>query len=116
MLSISTSDQVEDYLLSHGDARAWMLLLRGVKSGFVGIVFRSGLKLEVSFPLEIFPTLGIWWNDGKYPDEEGRGRVECAFEPLPGKWSSLAMSFQENACLFAPARGSMKWTIVWNLT
>ena len=114
-LPLATSNQVVDLLLAHGDAKALMLLLRGVKSGSAGIAFRSGLKLEVRFPVELFPTLGIWWNNGGYPDEEGCRRVECAFEPIPGKYSSLAKSFQEGVYLLAPAGASMKWTITWNI-
>ncbi|MBZ5564961.1 MAG: hypothetical protein LAP13_21390 [Acidobacteriia bacterium] len=115
-LPLTTPRHVEDLLLSQGTNKAWMLLLQGVKSGSVGIAFKSGLKLEVRFPLELFPTLGIWWNNGKYPDEEGCRRVECAFEPIPGPYSSLAKSFQEGAYLLAPARASVRWTITWNIT
>ena len=115
-LPLTTSDHAERLLMSHGDGGASMLLLQGVKSGRAGIAFKSGLELDVRFPFELFPTLGIWWNNGRYPDEEGCRRVECAFEPVPSKYSSLAKSFQEGAYLLAPARASMKWTITWNIT
>jgi len=112
----TTPAQIEDLLISHPEAKASMLLLQGVKSGRVGIAFRSGLKLEVRFPHELLPTLAIWWNNGGYPDEEGCRRVECAFEPNPGTYSSLARSYADGAFLLAPARGSCKWKITWNVS
>ena len=73
----------------------------------------SGLRLVVNYPHRLFPSLGIWWNRGGYPGEEGCRRTECAFEPMPGTWSSLARSAADGHCLTAPARGSLSWEIVW---
>jgi len=114
-LPLASPAHVEDLLISHPGAKASMLLLQGVKSGRIRIAFRSGLKLEITLPFELCPTLAIWWNNGGYPDEEGCRRVECAFEPSPGSYSSLAKSFQEGTYLLAPARGSLKWTITWDV-
>src|ERR1019366_4702329 len=96
-----------------GNAR--MLLLRDVRPGSITLTFRSGLGLEINFPNELFPTLGIWWNNDGYPDEEDCRRADWAFEPIPGKWSSLAASIRDGTSIEAPAHGSVKWAIDWKI-
>ena len=108
-------DEVEERLLALPQGKALMLLLRSVRSGSITVTFKSRMGLEIKFPAELFPTLGIWWNNGGYPDEEGCRRTECAFEPIPGTWSSLAASFRDGTYLLAPANGFVKWAIIWEI-
>ncbi len=115
-MPLRSSGEVRELLESKGASKPWMLLLQGVKSGSAGLEFRSGLKLEIRFPAAMFPTLGIWWNGGKYPDEDGCRRVECALEPIPGNYSSLARCLEEGAYLSAPPGGSVGWTITWSVS
>ena len=96
-------------------AAARMLLLRGVTDGRVQFDLR-GLRIGIVFPAALFPTLGIWWNAGGYPDEEGARRSECAFEPLAGPCSSLAVCHAAGAAtMAAPAHGAVAWTIEWHV-
>jgi hypothetical protein len=114
-MPMSTPRQVEDLLMSHEGNKAWMLLLQRISSGRAAITFRSGLNLEINFPVGLFPTLGIWWNDGRYPNEESCRRFECALEPVPGTCSSLAKSYREGASLLVPPRAAQRWTITWEV-
>jgi hypothetical protein len=103
------------YLLALERGKAAMLLLHDARPGGITVSFRSGIRLEIDYPREVFPTLGIWWNNHGYPDEEGCRRAECAFEPIPGRWSSLAASLRDGTVLEAPAYGSAKWAINWKI-
>jgi hypothetical protein len=98
--------------LPRGSAR--MLLLRGVREGRVTIGFSSGLELRVEWPAAVMPTLGIWWNNRGYPDEEGCRRSECAFESIPGSSSSLAHSWRREPCLSVEPAGRRSWEIDWH--
>lgn len=111
----ATSDQITQRLLDLPGGTAEMLLLRGVKDGCVEVSLKGGLRLSVEFPVEMFPTLGIWWNNGGYPDEAGCRRTECAFEPIPGTLSSLADSYADHVHLTVPPQGQLEWTIVWTI-
>ena len=92
-----------------------MLLLRGVKNGKVEIALYNSLKLLIEYPAELFPTLGIWWNNGGYPDENGLRRTECAFEPIPGPVSSLLESYRQGRTLIAEPGRKLDWQINWKL-
>ena len=111
--TVASPDEVEERLFALPQGKALMLLLRSVGSGSIIVTFKNRMGLEIKFPAELFPTLGIWWNNGGHPDEEGCRRTECAFEPIPGTWSSLAASFRDGTYLSAPANGSVKWAIIW---
>ncbi len=92
-----------------------MLLLRDCRLGRAEADLRSGLTLAVLFPVELFPTLGIWWNVGAHPPEPGRERFEWAFEPMPGRWSSLERSCAEGECQRVAGRERSAWTITWRV-
>jgi hypothetical protein len=100
-------------LFAQTPGTARMLLLRGVAAGRLELAFRCGLRIEIRFPRERFPTLGIWWNRGGYPDEDGCGREECAFEPIPGNTSSLGDAFRDGTCLSVSAGRTLAWTVEW---
>jgi hypothetical protein len=86
--------------------------MRFVPGGHFALIFRGGLRLNVRFDTTLFPTLGIWWNNRGYPDEDGLRRCECAFEPTPGKNSTLT----DGTTLVAPPQGTVSWQVVWELT
>lgn len=92
-----------------GTAR--MLFLQNVSEGVVRLGFRGGLRLTMRFPLDLFPTLGIWWNHRGYPAEPGLPRSECAFEPIPGSDSTLTHGTTMNV----PAGGELSWRIDWEV-
>lgn len=106
---------VERFLLDQPRGAARMALLRGVREGRFGISYRNGLRLTVTFPAELFPTIGIWWNNLGYPDENGCRRNECAFEPVPGNTGSLAKSHQDGLCLSVGAEDRFSWEINWEI-
>jgi hypothetical protein len=114
-LPIKTSDQLEGYLLNMPRESATMLFLRGIKKGLFKLRFKNGLILEVRFPIELFPTLGIWWNNHGYPYEDGIRRNECAFEPIPGPNSSLEDAYKEGSSLFVAPNQRLKWNFKWLL-
>jgi hypothetical protein len=69
----------------------------------------------MSFDNKIFPTVGIWWNNGGYPREEGLKRIECAFEPIPGTCSNLSKSIKDGYYLSVEAGKSFCWEIGWTI-
>lgn len=111
---LASAENCARYLLSLPRGSARMLLLRGVQEGCCQIAFSDGLELRVTWPAGLFATLGIWWNNDGYPDEDGCRRSECAFEPIPGPWSSLARSWTEGAGLVAAAGERQAWEITWD--
>ena len=98
-------------LLALPKGRHTMLFLNGVSEGCFRLEFRAGPSLTVSFDRQLFPTLGIWWNNGSYPDEPGLRRVECAFEPIPGPDSRLS----NGTTLVIPPRTTTVWQVRWEL-
>jgi len=91
-----------------------MLLLRDIAAGSVKVTFINGSRLEIGFDRKQFPTLGIWWNNGGYP-EGGQVRTECAFEPIPGTCSDLSKSFQEGVFLSVEPGKPMIWEVTWTI-
>lgn len=109
-------DNVRQWLQERPQGEARMLLLQQVDAGSFSLHFKTGLQLEVAFPLELFPTIGIWWNHDGYPDEDGCRRNEFAVEPIPGSCSNLeaALADQSNT-LTVPAAGHCEWSITWDI-
>jgi hypothetical protein len=114
-LALKTPRQCADYVLGRPRGTATMLLLRSLEDGRVEAAFEGGMVLAIEFSSELFPTLGIWWNNGGYPDEDGCRRVECALEPIPGTTSSLAQSYAEQVYLTVPPTARISWQVVWNI-
>ncbi len=111
----ATPQECRAMLLGQPRGTATMLLLRGVADGQAGVTFASGLTLTIGFPAALFPTLGIWWNHAGYPDEDGCRRCECALEPIPGAWSSLARSQADGTGLVALPGERRTWEIIWRV-
>jgi len=114
---IAFSDPIvfSEYLLSLHKGTFNMFVLRNICSGRMSFSLKKGLKADIEFPENIFPCLGIWWNDSGYPDEDGRRRCECALEPLPGYSSSLEECIREGHFMMVPSEAFLKWKIVWTL-
>lgn len=111
---INDQEITEDLLhLGKGDSK--MLLLRQLEGNVVKAGFRNGLTLNITFDSKLFPTLGIWWNNEGYPEEEGLKRIEGAFEPIPGTWSDLSKSYNDGIYLEAEPGESLKWEISWEI-
>ncbi len=93
-----------------------MLFVREIVEGEMSWTYLNGLKVGMSFPVERFPTIGIWWDRGGYPDEEGIRRYECAFEPTAGSTSLLSQASADGECLTVPAGSASRWQIVWEMS
>ncbi len=115
LLPAQSSPDVAAGLLATPPGTARMLLLRGARNHSFALTFQTGECLTVTYPDERFSTLGIWWNNGGYPDEDGCRRVECAFEPIAGAFSSLARSHAEGLCAWVPGGERQAWSITWNV-
>jgi hypothetical protein len=92
-----------------------MLILGGFKNGRMNVNFKYPLRIEIVFPEEQFPSIGIWWNNSGYPDENGLRRCECAFEPIPGKCSSLERCWDDGRYLSSSPGDIFSWDVVWNI-
>jgi hypothetical protein len=103
--------QIAADLLALPSGNVRMLYQKGLTNGVVRLGFLGGLWLTMRFPSDIFPTLGIWWNNRGYPNEHGLHRSECAFEPTPGQDSMLA----HGTTMTVPAQGQLAWQIDWEI-
>jgi hypothetical protein len=101
-------------LLAFQQGSFGMFLLKEIAEGFVRLKFGDGVKLEIRFDHTLFPTLGIWWNNGGYP-EGGQLRTECAFEPIPGTCSDLSKSFRDGVYLSVKPGKPIVWEITWTI-
>ena len=110
---LKSSREVADHLLDIKPGGYEMLLLKNVTGSYIKLGFRNGINLRIEYPRELFPTIGIWWNNSGYPDEEGLQRCECAFEPIPGSGSNLSDSFREGIYLTAEPGKTLNWEINW---
>ncbi len=121
-----TLDEIKSHLYHHKDPQELtqhllgvkkgtfeMLLLRDIDNGSVKIGFMTGITLQINFDSKMFPTLGIWWNNSGYPDENGLQRCECAFEPIPGLCSNLSKSYEKGIYLSAGPEETLYWEIDW---
>lgn len=92
-----------------------MLLLSKLNEGRIRMEFDFKLVLTITFDKKLFSTLGIWWNNAGYPEEEGLKRTECAFEPIPGSCSDLSKSFRDGIFLEADPEKTVSWDISWEI-
>ena len=115
MVELNNSEAVKNYLLNQKIGSANMLFLQNVNGGEVSWTYKNGLHLKVSFSKEKFPSIGIWWNNSAYPDEEGCRRNECAFEPIPGMNSVLNDNYKNGTCLSVMPGEIFTWQIRWDI-
>jgi hypothetical protein len=114
-MTLHDTEEVKKFLLSQSKGSTNMLFLRGVKSSKMSVTFKKGVRLEVIFPVKHLNSIGIWWNNSGYPDEDGCRRNECAFEPIPGSTSNLAEAYAEGRCLTVAAGKTFSWQIEWKM-
>lgn len=112
---LKSSVDLADHLLEIKPGVYEMLLLKNVTGNFIKLVFRNGIKMQIEYSPELFSTLGIWWNNVGYPDEEGLRRSECAFEPIPGSCSNLEDSFKEGIYFKADPGKTLNWEMNWKV-
>ena len=114
-LNLKKPLEVQEYLMNKPRGTATMLFLRHVNEGKMSWTYKNGLLMKVTFSKELFPSIGIWWNNMGYPDETGIRRNECAFEPIPGLTSSISEAFNDDYCLYVSGNNKIKWQIIWEL-
>jgi hypothetical protein len=114
-LMMKNSDELINYLLSINPGSYKMLLMKQIREGSVKLGFQNGQILKIEFDNEMFPTLGLWWNNAGYPEESGIQRKECAFEPIPGTCSDLSKSFRDEVSLVSGPGKTLSWEINWTI-
>lgn len=114
-LGIKSPEKLRDFLFSIKSGEARMLYLLESQSNTVQWMYKNGMQVEVSFPLEIFSSLGIWWDNWGYPDEEGHRRCECAFEPIAGITSKLDEAFEAGLVNKVAPGHRVSWKIYWQI-
>lgn len=115
MAELNNPEAVKKYLLSQKIGSANMLFLQNVDDGEMSWTYRKGLQLKVSFSNENFPSIGIWWNNFAYPDEDGCRRNECSFQPIPGLNSVLMDNYNNETCLSVSPGKTFTWQISWKI-
>ena len=108
-------EPLKQFILSRPSGSTHMLFLQNVKEGKMSWEYLNKLHIESHFSKELFPSIGIWWNNNKYPDEENCRRNECALEPIPGLNSILSDAFQEGKCLIVNPGECFNWQITWQI-
>lgn len=114
-LDLTTPKALTDFLLARKKGETFMLYLQNPGENFVQWTYKSGLRVHMKYPTEEFYSIGIWWNNLGYPDEDGCRRDECAFEPIPGSSSKLEEAVQEGRCQWIDPGKTKSWDITWSL-
>jgi hypothetical protein len=114
-IDMAGGEELARYLLGQPKGSSSMLFVRGLEDGYVGWKYRGGPWISCLFDVDLFPSLGIWWDPLGHPPVDGARRSECAFEPTPGSVSSLASAFDEGECLEVMPDDVFHWRIVWEI-
>jgi len=112
---LKSPGDVKKFLLNVLPGDFHMLFVQGAKQGRIGWTMRKALRVLMDYPLDHFPGIGIWWNNSGYPDEDGCRRNECAFEPIPGRSSTLSEAVDQGLALMAEPGKPFTWEITWNV-
>lgn len=115
VLNSTTPEKLRDFLLGLPKGSVEMLFLRNIKTGELRWTYSSGLSVRMKFPVAHFPTIGIWWDNSGYPDEDGICRNECAFEPTPGSTSLLSQAYADGDCLSVGPGERFAWQVLWEV-
>jgi hypothetical protein len=107
--------EVGDYLFEQRRGLTNMLFLQGINEGKMKWEYKNGITIEAIFSDKLFPSIGIWWNNVGYPDEDGLRRNECAFEPIPGFSSYLNDNYKNGKCMSVLPGRNFEWQINWNI-
>lgn len=108
-------DSIRKYLLSQPAKTTHMFFLQNIKNGRMSWDYQNGLEVEAIFSKNLFPTIGIWWNNNGYPDELGCRRNECALEPIPGDNSTLSDAYEMHKHLEVNISETFEWEIIWKI-
>ena len=114
-VSIQTPELLSEYLLNSHEGDVFMFYLQKIQNGRVSWIYKNDLEVRMVFPVNIFPTLGVWWNHSGYPDEHGYRRNECAFEPIPGRRSELLESYENKLCQYVDGKNMASWEVTWSM-
>jgi hypothetical protein len=115
ILESMNPEKIREMLLNRSKGSVEMLFLRTVQTGVLSWTYSNGMHLTMKFPVEYFPTVGVWWNNRGYPNEEGIQRCECAFEPTAGFTSNLSQAYINGNCLSVDAKKRFRWQIFWEI-
>ncbi len=116
IFELGTPEAVKEYLFKQKVGKTNMFFLQEIEGNELILTFKNNLQLKMIYPLEHFSSIGIWWNNLAYPDEDGCRRNECAFEPIPGPTSSIKESYEANKCLFVLPQKMFSWQLIWKLS
>jgi len=114
-LDLTTSNELSVFLLSRKKGETYMLYLQSPEENSIQWTYKNGLRVQMKYPNNLFTSIGIWWNHLGYPDEDGCGRDECAFEPIPGSSSKLEEAVEEGRSQWVEPGDMKSWDIVWSL-
>jgi hypothetical protein len=114
-LGEKNAGELADSILSIQSGIFRMLLLKEIRDGALVLGFKNDLSLRIDFDKTLFPTIGIWWNNAGYPQEDGLQRTECAFEPIPGTCSDLSKSYIDGSFLTAESGKEFSWEVQWKI-
>jgi hypothetical protein len=114
-ISLDGTSSLKEFLLSRPLGSTHMLFARNINSGKMSWEFLDKIRITAEFSSELFPSIGIWWNNEKYPDEDNCRRSECAFEPVPGLNSRLTDAIKDGMELMVSPGDIFEWKIVWHL-
>ncbi len=115
-LKLENANDVEKYLLDQKQGTANMLFLQNIQDDHLSLGFVNGMQLEMTYPRNHFSSIGIWWNNSGYPDEDGCRRNECAFEPIPGLTSTLTDAYKNGTCMIVAPGQKLNWQITWKIS
>jgi hypothetical protein len=115
VLDLNKPEQVVQFLLSRPTGTTHMLFLRNVNEGSMSWQYLNRLQVDGGFSKDFFPSVGIWWNNDKYPGENGCRRNECAFEPVPGMNSVLSDAYAAGKSLKVDPGENFNWQIIWKI-
>ena len=115
VLQLEGKEEAKQFILSQPSGTTHMLFLQNIKEGKMSWEYLNKLGIEALFSRELFPSIGIWWNNNKYPDEDNCRRNECALEPIPGLNSDLSNSFRDGTNLVVNPEKDMNWQITWQI-
>jgi hypothetical protein len=116
VFSSADAEKISEVLLSSPERSVEMFFLRKIRKGEVGLTFSNGIRLGMKFPVEYFPTIGIWWDNLGHPNEDGVRRRECSFEPTPGFSSVLSQAYADRNCMMVEPRGRLAWQVRWEIS
>jgi hypothetical protein len=113
--NLKTSDDLKNFLFSSTEGDFHMLYIQNVKENIIKWTYKNDLQVRMVFPVNMFSSIGIWWNYKGYPDEDGIRRDECAFEPISGNSSKLIDSYNQGSSQWVGAKETISWEFLWTL-